>query len=114
MIAAEYGLAVRARDVMRFIGMETAPGGAMLPAPASAAAAVPPKKLVRVSFTADEELYKMVLRSQQLLRHKYPNGCLEGVFKDALKLLIEKKDLGLRAEAAARDRARRKAKKKTG
>lgn len=127
MIAAEYGLAVRARDVMRFIGMETSgtsPGnavaaGALTPSPAgaiplqpvSAAIAVLAKKLVRVSFTADEELYKMVLRAQQLLRHKYPNGCLEGVFKDALKLLIEKKDLGLRAEVAARDRARRKAKK---
>lgn len=127
MIAAEYGQAVRARDVMRFIGMETsvpppvdgvaavalvpAPAGAIPHQPASAAAAVPAKKLVRVSFTADEELYKMVLRSQQLLRHKYPNGCLEGVFKDALKLLIEKKDLGLRAEAAARERARRKARK---
>lgn len=127
MIAAEYGLAVRSRDVMRFIGMETsitrpgngapaaafmpAPRGAMLPAPVSGVAEVSAIKLVRVSFTADEELYKMVLRSQQLLRHKYPNGCLEGVFKDALKLLIEKKDLGLRAEAAARDRARRKARK---
>lgn len=128
MIAAEYGLVVRARDVMRFIGMETpvttpgsgvataallqAPGGGGPPQAVSTADGVAAKKLVRVSFTADEELYKMVLRSQQLLRHKYPNGCLEGVFKDALKLLIEKKDLGLRAEAAARERARRKAQKK--
>jgi hypothetical protein len=48
----------------------------------------------------------MVLHAQQLMRHKYPTGSLEGIFRDALRLLIEKKDLGVRAEAAARRRAR--------
>lgn len=130
MIAAEYGLAVRARDVVRFIGMEAAaaPSG-NAPAsftfgPASAVqkselVTVPApgepdrggKKLVRFAFTADEELYKMVLRSQQLLRHKYPDGRLEGIFRDALKLLIEEKDLGLKSAKAAERKARRHAAK---
>jgi hypothetical protein len=48
------------------------------------------------------------------MRHKYPNGDLEGIFRDALRLLIESKDLGLRAEAAARRRARRKGPKIPG
>ena len=74
------------------------------PPPASAAS-----KLVRIGFTADEGLHRMVLHAQQLMRHKYPNGSLEGIFRDALRLLIEKKDLGVRAEAAARRRARRAA-----
>lgn len=74
----------------------------------------PPLKLVRVGFTADEVLGVMILRAQQLMRHKYPNGSLEGIFKDALKLLIEKKDLGVRAEAAAKRRARRQGRKIPG
>lgn len=64
-------------------------------------------RLIRIGFTADEGLQRMVLHAQQLMRHKYPNGSLEGIFRDALRLLIEKKDLGVRAEAAARRRARR-------
>ncbi|MEQ1920654.1 MAG: hypothetical protein ABL955_15805, partial [Elusimicrobiota bacterium] len=75
--------------------------------PSSPAPAVEPPKLVRIGFTADESLHRMVLHAQQLMRHKYPNGSLEGIFRDALRLLIEKKDLGVRAEAAARRRARR-------
>ena len=67
------------------------------------------RRLVRIAFTADEELHTMVLRSQQLMRHKYPDGRLEGIFRDALKLLIEEKDLGLKAAKAAERKARRAA-----
>lgn len=128
MLAAEYGVAVRTRDVVRFIGMEAvahqpavmSAAVALLPAavgsnPVSTAVAsstepVPAaKKLVRFAFTADEELFKMVLRSQQLMRHKYPDGRLEGIFRDALQLLIEKKDIGLRAAKAAERKAQRRA-----
>lgn len=69
----------------------------------------PPRpRLVRVGFTADEDLHRLVLHAQQLMRHKYPDGSLEGIFRDALRLLIEKKDLGVRAAAAAARRMRRK------
>jgi hypothetical protein len=130
MIAAEYGIAIRARDVVRFIGMEAGGGRSgispeslalvaassemkseVMPMSSSATPNPDAKKLVRFAFTADEELYKMVLRSQQLMRHKYPDGRLEGIFRDALKLLIEEKDLGLRAaKAAARKSGRHAAK----
>jgi hypothetical protein len=128
-LLAEYGTAPVARDMMRFVGMETAAPAVTLPVlaeaptfPISASAAsevsqgAPAKesipepvqrKLVRIGFTADEGLHRMVLHAQQLMRHKYPNGSLEGIFGDALKLLIEKKDPGVRAEAAAKRRARR-------
>ena len=116
------------RDSMRFVGIAARPvataelpavldfpsGGSpndpvpVVDAPSIAAVVcTPPSKLVRIGFTADESLHRMVLHAQQLMRHKYPNGSLEGIFRDALRLLIEKKDLGVRAEAAARRRARR-------
>lgn len=90
---------------------DTAPSADASSSPTVVAAPPPPvpepSKLVRIGFTADESLHRMVLYAQQLMRHKYPNGSLEGIFRDALRLLIEKKDLGVRAEAAAKRRARR-------
>lgn len=117
------------RDSMRFVGIsvpsvatDESPAALDLPpslpvdaSPSPPVVWAPPppaaasSKLVRIGFTADESLHRMVLHAQQLMRHKYPNGSLEGIFRDALRLLIEKKDLGLRAEAAARRRARRPA-----
>lgn len=79
------------------------PPAAAGPPPASA-----PPKLVRIGFTADEGLHRLVLHAQQLMRHKYPDGSLEGIFRDALRLLIAKKDLGVRAAAAAARKMRRK------
>jgi len=120
------------RDVMRVIGVQPAealpvlasatlpldfqqesPGELSSVGPRNDASSpvVPAPRLTRVAFTADEVLRGMVLRAQQLMRHKYPNGSLEGIFKDALKLLIEKKDLGVRAVAAAKRRARRQGRK---
>lgn len=126
------------RDSMRFVGISPHPvmaaeppaaldftpihlpdhAGSPVDAPARqvAVAASPPRppeiparpRLVRVAFTADEGLHRMVLHAQQLMRHKYPDGSLEGIFRDALRLLIEKKDLGVRAAAAAERRLRRK------
>lgn len=124
------------RDSMRFVGISTPPVETAEPPaaldfppsrprddpsppvdapPSPAVVSAPPptasaaSKLVRIAFTADEGLHRMVLHAQQLMRHKYPSGSLEGIFRDALGLLIEKKDLGIRAEAAAKRRARRTA-----
>ncbi|MBI4060531.1 MAG: hypothetical protein HY403_03790 [Elusimicrobia bacterium] len=128
MIVAEYQPAVRTQDVMRFVGMETATSlmgtaqsaygtgsrneqTALAGVRVAAEAGDGVKKLVRFAFTADEELYNMVRRSQQLMRHKYPDGRLEGIFRDALKLLIEEKDMGLKSAKAAERKARRHAAK---
>lgn len=117
------------RDIMKVVGVQPAvlippvpaeplpmipdePSGDRAPAgrpPTSSPTAASLPRLVRIGFTADEGLHRMVLHAQQLMRHKYPDGSLEGIFRDALRLLIEKKDLGVRAEAAARRRARRTA-----
>ncbi|MBI3563885.1 MAG: hypothetical protein HY079_01655 [Elusimicrobia bacterium] len=62
---------------------------------------------IRVSFSADAEFHKLLRRAQSLLRHKYPDGRLEGVLKDALAALLKKKDLGFRFRDAARGARRR-------
>lgn len=138
MMLAEYISSPAARDVIRFVGMEAptlvVPAESILLSPDKQAVEVElvgfpspsvpevssvavesdivaPRKLIRVAFTADEDLYKMVRRCQQLMRHKYPDGRLEGIFRDALKLLIEEKDLGLRTAKAAARKARRHAAK---
>lgn len=128
IMLAEYVTAPACRDSIRFIGMEAAVPVSEMPlsnepagqkaaesviegAPASAGPGprVQPtrRKLVRFTFIADEDLFNLVRHAQALMRHKYPNGRLEGLFTDALQLLIEKKYLGLRAEAAAKRRTRR-------
>jgi hypothetical protein len=57
-------------------------------------AAAPKVRTVRVSFSADAEFYALMQRARALLRHKYPDGRLEGVLKDALAALLAKKDRG--------------------
>ena len=65
-----------------------------------------PKPTVRVSFSADEDFYKLMQQARSLLRHKYPDGRLEGVLKDALVSLLSKKDRGFGWRAGnARGRA---------
>jgi len=70
---------------------------------------LPPKRTIRVSFSADEDFYKLMQRARSLLRHKYPDGRLEGVLKDALTALLAKKDPGFRwsVKPAARTRSAR-------
>ncbi|MFI5346315.1 MAG: hypothetical protein ACHQ51_08070 [Elusimicrobiota bacterium] len=66
---------------------------ARAPAPTPMISSRPPHS-VRVAFTADAEFHKLMLRARALLRHKYPDGRLEGVLKDALVALLKKKDRG--------------------
>lgn len=61
---------------------------------------------IRVSFSADADFHKLLRRAQSLLRHKYPDGRLEGVLRDALTALLKKKDLGFRFETARGARRR--------
>ena len=68
------------------------------PPPAAAEAAPPAAPAaggflkVRFSFTADSELWTLVRRAREILRHKYPGGRLESIFKDALRALLDRKD----------------------
>jgi hypothetical protein len=107
------------RDVIRFTGEAAASSVATEPqspllAVAAAVAAPPEAKAdsspesetrirsVRVSFTADADFYRLMQRARALLRHKYPDGRLEGVLKDALGALLAQKLGGFGWKAARR------------
>ncbi|MBI5246747.1 MAG: hypothetical protein HY923_06165 [Elusimicrobia bacterium] len=45
---------------------------------------------VRIAFTADESFAQLLEEVQAAMRHKYPDGRLEGIFRDALKALLRK------------------------
>ncbi|MDE2510100.1 MAG: HNH endonuclease, partial [Elusimicrobia bacterium] len=75
------------RDVVRPVGNSQAKGA---PVSASIPVILPPSDRVRVSFTADDELIAIVDRLRGLLRHKYPLGRLEDLFKAAAKTLLDK------------------------
>lgn len=47
---------------------------------------------VHFSFTGDRELSELLERAQELMRHKYPEGRIEDIVKDALNALLERKD----------------------
>lgn len=64
------------------------------PPPAGPAAACKTPFSVRVTFTAGEGFWRDLEFARSLLRHKYPDGKLEGVLGDALRALLDKKDRG--------------------
>ena len=47
---------------------------------------------VRIGFDAAVALMRLIDRAKQVLRHKYPEGRLEDVLRDALETLLERKD----------------------
>jgi hypothetical protein len=47
---------------------------------------------VRVGFDAAVALMQLIGRAKLILRHKYPEGRLEDVLREALEILIERKD----------------------
>lgn len=46
---------------------------------------------VRIGFTADEAFFNLLKEAQAAMRHKYPDGRLDGVFRDALEALLRRK-----------------------
>jgi hypothetical protein len=122
------------RDVVRFVAPQTAEtiaDSSALPlltesiAPEkngdSCGSEPPPEKIsscttssirpsVRIAFTADAEFFRILSQARALLHHKYPDGRLEGVLKDALTALLAKKDRGFgwrSGNARGREPARR-------
>lgn len=47
---------------------------------------------VKIEFRAEESVAEMIERARQLLRHKYPDGRLEDIFREVLGLFLDKKD----------------------
>ena len=68
--------------------------GALASPPAGAWQAVMPLSLerVRVGFDAAVALMQLINRAKLILRHKYPEGRLEDVLREALEILIDRKD----------------------
>jgi hypothetical protein len=68
--------------------------GVLAAQPPSEWQAVMPLSLerVRIGFDAAVVLMKLIDRAKLILRHKYPEGRLEDVLRDALEVLIERKD----------------------
>ncbi|MDE2511425.1 MAG: hypothetical protein KGL74_09905, partial [Elusimicrobia bacterium] len=108
----------RRKDVVRFIGSApaTAAGTAMdapffsadavsvLPTAGPVAPPQPvksPPRLIRFAFTADEEFYLLLERVRARMRHKYPDGRLDGVLRDALKELLARKEPSIRRRTTA-------------
>ncbi len=47
---------------------------------------------VRIGFDAAVAVLSLIDRARQILRHKYPSGRLEDLIREALELLLERKD----------------------
>ncbi|MBI3017434.1 MAG: HNH endonuclease [Deltaproteobacteria bacterium] len=47
---------------------------------------------VKIEFVADEKVAELIQRAKEVLRHKYPQGKLEDLVREAFELLLEKKD----------------------
>ncbi len=75
-------------------GMSAAPTGEPVDASLNAELISPPRQ--RFHFTADAELLALVDRLRGLLRHKYPSGRFELIFKEAAEALLVRIDPGRR------------------
>lgn len=47
---------------------------------------------IHFAFSGGESLLALLHRAQEVLKHKYPAGDLDGIFQDALEALLDKRD----------------------
>lgn len=73
-------------DAQASSAVQAAPGPAKSDGEAPSA-----RRAVRIAFTADGSFFLLMLEAQAAMRHKYPSGRLDGVFRDALEALLRKK-----------------------
>lgn len=123
-VVASFETARPERDIIRPLPPPPVTSSSRAPlessgAPLAAAAAesgvptvVPPPSRLRFSFTADDELVVLVDRLRGLLRHRFPEGRLEDLFKAATKECLEriereKSKTARRVATAPRPRSRR-------
>jgi len=64
------------------------------------------KNLVRISFTATEDLVSGIERARALLRHKHPSGRLEHIIGEAVQSLLNARDPQRRKERQTEIRRR--------
>jgi hypothetical protein len=78
------------RDVVTPIAAAERTTGRSSSAPEDPRIEVVPLLNHRFHFTGDAELLQLVSRLRGFLRHKYPEGRLESIFKEAAKALLER------------------------
>ena len=69
----------------------TAPAVSGVAAPTPAGPPPPDAHAVRIAFTAGEAFHKRLRLAQAAMRHKFPDGRLDGIFYEALDALLRKK-----------------------
>jgi len=62
---------------------------------------IPPPSRARLGFTADNEFLLLVDRLRSLRRHKFPEGRLEDLLKEAVETMLDKVDPDRRISRAA-------------
>jgi hypothetical protein len=115
-IPSAAGAAENSASVPDGIGMPVDSAGQLLPPAAPIPNARPHEwqaivpvamDRVRIGFDAGVAVMNLVNRARQILRHKYPEGRLEDVMKEALEVLLDRKDpqrrLTLKPASLARD-----------
>lgn len=99
------------RDVLRFVGppiqqepprRDEIDSGDRPEAEEAASPLAPIAHAVRIAFTADDEFYRLLQRAREVMRHKYPDGRLHGILRDALDALLDKKDMDRRVRRPSR------------
>lgn len=91
-LVANFETSTPERDVIRPLPLPSSPQNPTQAHPMASVvpSVLPPPARVRFAFTADDELIVIADRLRGLLRHKYPAGRLEDIFKAAAKALLEK------------------------
>lgn len=64
--------------------------------PETAPPAIIAPSRIRLAFTADDEFVRMVDRLRSLRRHKFPDGRLEDILKEAVDIMLHQLDPGLK------------------
>ena len=77
-------------------GAPTAPGPALFGVPAQAPPAPPQVEVYSITFAADKETHDLLMRAQELLRHRFPKAGIGEIVNFALKKVLAEIDRDLR------------------
>jgi 5-methylcytosine-specific restriction endonuclease McrA len=87
------------RDVI--LPLPRAPGAERVPASGELPEVIAPPESVRIAFTADGEMLSMLERLKSAWRHRFPEGRLEDVIRDACAQCLARMTPRPRRDAAA-------------
>lgn len=98
----------RKREFVRIVSAPAKPSPALPPAPPQSAtpagdtlvlsaedpapAPVAPPELRRIAFDISADTYELVRRAKEILRHRFPQGDMDGILRLALERLLDQED----------------------